>query len=1245
MGVGGESPARAVTQMSADDGSEATTVRPARTHNLGSRPLIHRLAEGRYEILRTIGSGGMGVVYEAIDHRDGRHVAIKTLTHVDGDGIYQLKNEFRSMADVLHPNLVGLGDLVNEGELWYFTMDLILGQDFRTYLDVPDAEMERRLRSVLPQLVSGVQAIHSAGKLHKDLKPPNVLVRPDGRLVILDFGLVADQKGVGAGHTVGNDVAGTPIYMSPEQARGECCGQASDWYAVGAMIYRAVARQKPFDKEPIQVLFAKQRNAEPLPPSEEVAPRLEPFLSLAMALMRPRAAQRPSGEDVRAVALAAETPSGSFRLKGPEEQIFVGRSVELDRMKSLLGDTTRRDIPSVLFVHGPSGIGKTFLTQTFLRHAREEQDAIVLSGRCYERESVPFKALDGVIDALSRYLRTLAPVEAAALLPRHIQALTLLFPVLARSEIVRDQSRGRLPEDPESLRRAANSALRELLGAIAIKRPLVLAIDDLQWGDADSATMLQQLLKAPDAPSLMLVTTHRSNDFASSECLRILLAEEFVGARREELSLGGLSVDELEELSRRLMADDEGPEPEAVAREAEGSPYFVAELARLRRRGVTAAGRSWAQAFVAHLESLEPVLRELLEIVSVASRPMPRTLAGVALEDRDGAVGASRELAVQHLIKSRPHGTDVQDELLEAYHDRIRETVRSQLSPERLRHWHTRLAEAYAQALDPDPEVLAHHYAESGRNARAGEMALEAAHRASKALAFNRAAQLFKMGIELTRPKPEVERSLRALRAEALGRAGMDAEAAREFMHVANAFSGQRAARLRQTAAEHLLRSGRVAEGMSELAETLERFGYGLLDDTSAHVSQNFELNNRLRDRGLDFVWRREEEIDPDELERVDVAWFLAVAWAAVDGPRGGYFVLRCLLDVLELGEPRRIARTLCLYIVNWAAVGRPGSKTIGRTLEVARSVAQRLDREDSWAWFTYAEAGVHFWQGRHGQAIPRLRVAESKWRHGRSRLSRERATVVAYELLSLDVLGRYEEMARIAEPQRREASLRDDLYAATWICSATWGLDVLACKSERARERIHTARRLWQEHTGGAADYPSWSLLVAECNIDLYEGQAASGWRRLEETLGDLSDVLPIVRVEHSISVELRGRLGLAMAQQDPERFDFYLRKLEEDIRILHGLELPCFQPRATLLKAGRAALKTELAAEVVALEDALSGFRGQEANPNLAAIVELRLGRLLKDGRRVEQGLNELRSRGAVEPMAWARTFYPFL
>ena len=210
--------------------------------------------DGRFEIIRLLGGGGMGIVYEATDlHRQGR-VALKTLVDSNVLSIVQLKSEFRALADLSHPNLVSLYELLEDHGRWYITMEYVPGVHFLEYIrqaesrqvtsrektlpyrgmvgdeidiegddeseDVRDEPIGERLRRPLNQITNGLMALHAAGKLHCDIKPSNVLVTPTGQVKLLDFGLV---------RSVSQEryrnwepwIAGTLAYMSPEQAMGK----------------------------------------------------------------------------------------------------------------------------------------------------------------------------------------------------------------------------------------------------------------------------------------------------------------------------------------------------------------------------------------------------------------------------------------------------------------------------------------------------------------------------------------------------------------------------------------------------------------------------------------------------------------------------------------------------------------------------------------------------------------------------------------------------------------------------------------------------------------------------------------------------------------------------------------------------------------------------------------------------------------------------------------------------------------
>ncbi len=261
--------------------------------------------------------------------------------------------------------------------------------------------------------------------------------------------------------------------MAPEQAQGHALSPASDWYAVGAMLYEVLTGQPPFVGESLRILMDKQVRQPALP--DHLLARIAPDLGgLCLDLLRPDPAARPTGDEIlrrleaSPAGRSAPAQPSAVVWAEPAEVPFVGRGQQLAAMEAALTDVLD-GWPTTLHVVGRSGVGKTALVGRFVSDVRLRYGTVVLSGRCHPEESVPFKALDSLIDSLSRFLLRLPGAEADAYMPRDIAALARVFPVLRRVDAVAE-SPARLVEIPnvQELRRRAFGALREMLRASAI---------------------------------------------------------------------------------------------------------------------------------------------------------------------------------------------------------------------------------------------------------------------------------------------------------------------------------------------------------------------------------------------------------------------------------------------------------------------------------------------------------------------------------------------------------------------------------------------------------------------------------------------------------------------------------------------------------------------------------------------------------------------------------------------------------
>jgi eukaryotic-like serine/threonine-protein kinase len=1217
----------------------------------------------RFLLRRRLGSGGFGVVYHAYDQERQSEVALKLLHKSEATALYQFKQEFRALADITHPNLVTLFELLSEKDYWFFTMALVPGVSFLEYVrgfsanfdnprtervghstfsrrieqrqtkDQQDFNSENRpsqprqilseplnldrLRVALKQLVEGVYALHRFGKLHCDLKPSNVLVSDEGRLVILDFGLITELT------SNNKNEHGTPDYMSPEHGAGESLTEASDWYSVGVMLYEALTGQLPFDSSFGDVIKEKLRY-EATPPSQLIEGLPEDLDTLCQNLLKRDSLERPTGKEVlKSLGIKTKTQDHKVITLGSQASRLVGRQKHLDKLNiGLQASQTGKTV--IRYVSGYSGMGKTVLVRRFLDVIRQKKPEIVIfAGRCYEQESVPYKAFDGIIDDLSQYLKTLVISQIKLILPKDILAIVKLFPVLKQViEVTNIEYKTIDIPDFQELRRRAFSALRELFSQLSKEKGLVLFIDDLQWGDLDSAALLQELIRPPEPLPLFLIATYRSEERETSPILTTVLSWENQNVDIEEISVEQLSTIETNELITALSDAEQyipSEQVEMILRESGGSPFFIDELVRYTQIDPSniiekPSTITLEQVILARVGQLPVSAQNLLEVLAVAGQPLKRSVAKQAAKLENEEQTALAFLRANHLIRTRER--DKKEEI-EVYHDRIRETLVDNLAKEKCKNIHHQLALSLEESGHDDPESLATHFQGAGNQEKAAEYTLKAADQASLALAFDHAVNLYKQALALAKKPPSELVALQAKLGNALVNTGRSGEGARIYLKAANNAKAEQALELRRKAAEQFLLGGHIDEGLKVLETVMGSMGIKVPPTPKRALLSLLFRRLQIRLRGLNFKSQTEAEIPANQLLKIDACWSAALGLAIVDTIRGAEFQGRHMLLALAAGEAYRVARALTLEAGFSSTTGSRGKNRTEMLLKMAKELVDKINVPHAQGLF-YLMAGIAaFLAGEWLKAHENLEQATSIFSQNCTGVNWEIDNSQLFSLRSLLYLGELNKLCERLPAIVKQAHERGDIYAITSLGTA---LSYMPCiiedNPDKARKNMWEAIEKWSHEGFHLQHY--WALL-GQVQVEIYSGQGNTALKIINAQWSPMVRGL-LLEVQNSLieMLQLRARAALATLKTS-NNSKTVLASVEKDAKRLLKEKIATATAFAKLLLAAVAFNRHQKEQAINLLIQAEKDF--EQLNMALyKAAVQHRLGSLL-EGKKGEE------------------------
>ena len=578
---------------------------------------------GPYNVVSQLGAGTMGEVYLARDSRLDRNVAIKLLPSDltrDATRLRRFEQEARAASALNHPNIITIHETGESSYGRFIVMEHVEGSTLKALLETGPSI--RQVVGWAKQIAEAIGVAHRAGIIHRDIKPANIMVRGDGYVKVLDFGLArlapssfllgnpdgpSDSTETVEEFTNPGTLIGTAAYLSPEQARGEAAHEAADIFAFGVVLYETATGERPFRSNTVLGMLNEITSQRPTPPSKlnpEISGQLE---SLILSMLEKNAQSRPDAATV-AEALAtiraaptedrvSDETTGRYasRRFGPRRRRIVGREQELRDLFAAL-QTTRSGSGLLLGIAGEPGIGKTALIEDFLGTLAHEGRAFLAArGRCSERlagtegflpwmealanllrvgdSSIIGRTMTEGTESVRDAMQRIAPTWYSQIIPYSTGDSSV-----SRSIIERAASQERLKRE-----------LAEFLTELSRNDAVVLFFDDLHWADASTIDLLGYVAGRFTDLRVLIIVTYRPTDLmlAHHPFLQLKRELQMHGSCRE-IPLDFLTQEEVQRyLASEFPANTFPAELAALIHsKTEGNSLFMVDLVRyLRDRG------------------------------------------------------------------------------------------------------------------------------------------------------------------------------------------------------------------------------------------------------------------------------------------------------------------------------------------------------------------------------------------------------------------------------------------------------------------------------------------------------------------------------------------------------------------------------------------------------------------------------------------------------------------------------------